>query len=61
MRQAKKEPHEGQPPLDYFGAFIANTRHVIFAKRFPRLHYVRFKSEQERDEMNASIAKELGH
>jgi transketolase len=28
-------------------------------KRFPRLHYVRFKSEEERAEMN-SIAAELG-
>lgn len=29
-------------------------------KRFPRLHYVRFKSEDERAEMNVAIATELG-
>jgi transketolase len=28
--------------------------------RFPRLHYVRFKSEKERAEMNRQIAKSLG-
>ena len=28
--------------------------------RFPRLHYVRFKSEEERAEMNRAIAEELG-
>jgi transketolase len=29
-------------------------------KRFPRLHYVRFKSEEERRDMNIAIAAELG-
>ena len=29
-------------------------------KRFPRLHYVRFKSEEERSKMNIEISKELG-
>ena len=29
-------------------------------KRFPRLHYIRFKSENERSEMNRSISEELG-
>ena len=28
--------------------------------RFPRLHYVRFKSEEERAQMNSAIAAELG-
>ena len=28
--------------------------------RFPRLHYVRFKSEEERNKMNIEISKELG-
>ena len=28
--------------------------------RFPRLHYVRFKSEEERKKMNKEISKELG-
>jgi transketolase len=29
-------------------------------KRFPRLHYVRFKSAEERLEMQAALAVELG-
>ncbi len=29
-------------------------------RRFPRLHYVRFKSVAERAEMNQAIAAELG-
>ena len=28
--------------------------------RFPRLHYVRFKSDEERARMNLEIAAELG-
>jgi transketolase len=32
----------------------------ILEERFPRLHYVRFKSEDERARMNVSIAKDLG-
>jgi transketolase len=29
-------------------------------QRFPRLHYVRFKTEEERAAMNREIAAELG-
>jgi transketolase len=29
-------------------------------RRFPRLHYVRFASDEERAEMNGAIAAELG-
>ena len=37
------------------------TRGMEFLRRrFPRLHYVRFKSEEERAEMNVAIAAELG-
>jgi transketolase len=32
----------------------------ILQERFPRLHYVRFKSEEERARMNISIAADLG-
>ncbi|KAB2861171.1 MAG: transketolase, partial [Bauldia sp.] len=32
----------------------------ILEERFPRLHYVRFKSEDERARMNVSIARSLG-
>jgi transketolase len=32
----------------------------ILEERFPRLHYVRFKSEDERARMNVSIAQDLG-
>jgi transketolase len=59
MRQAKAEPHEGQPLIIL--AHSSPTKGMEFLqRRFPRLHYVRFKSEQERDEMNHAIAKELG-
>src|SRR5690606_34806918 len=59
MRQARAEPHEGRPLI-----ILAHTspyRGMSFLeRRFPRLHYVRFKSEAERAEMNRSIAAELG-
>lgn len=59
LRQAKATPHEGQPLV-----ILANsspTKGMEFLmRRFPRLHYVRFKSETERDEMNLAIAAELG-
>jgi deoxyxylulose-5-phosphate synthase len=59
MRQAKAEPHEGQPLIIL--ARSSPTKGMSFLqKRFPRLHYVRFKSEDERAEMNKSIAAELG-
>jgi transketolase len=42
---ANTSPFEGMPFLK---------------KRFPRLHYVRFKSADERQEMQAAISAELG-
>ena len=59
MRQAKAEPHEGQPLIIL--AHSSPTKGMEFLqRRFPRLHYVRFKTTEERDEMNVAIAKELG-
>lgn len=59
MRQAVKEPHPGRPLI-----ILARTSPFrgmsLLERRFPRLHYVRFKSETERAEMNLSIAAELG-
>lgn len=59
MRQAIAEPHDGRPLI-----ILAHTspfRGMSFLeRRFPRLHYVRFKSEEERVEMNTAIARELG-
>ncbi|MFY0595598.1 MAG: transketolase [Cognatishimia sp.] len=59
MRDAVKEKHDGKPLI-----ILARTNpfHAmsILEERFPRLHYVRFKSEDERARMNASIAKDLG-
>lgn len=59
MRDAVREPHPGKPLI-----ILANTNpfHAmpILQERFPRLHYVRFKSEEERARMNVSIAKNLG-
>ncbi|MBT4644658.1 MAG: transketolase [Deltaproteobacteria bacterium] len=59
MRQAVTEPHEGQPLIII--AHSSPTQGMSFLqKRFPRLHYVRFSSVQERSEMNIAIAEELG-
>ena len=59
MRQAKSEKHIDQPLI-----ILARTspyKGMNFLKtRFPRLHYVRFKSEEERKKMNIEISKELG-
>lgn len=59
MRAAVAEPHAGKPLI-----ILARTSpfHAmpILEERFPRLHYVRFKSEDERARMNASIARSLG-
>jgi transketolase len=59
MREAARTPHPGQPLI-----ILAHTspfhsmKHL--ERRAPRLHYVRFKSEAERAEMNVAIAAELG-
>lgn len=59
MREAVKEPHAGKPLI-----ILARTNPFnampILEERFPRLHYVRFKSEDERQRMNVSIAGDLG-
>lgn len=59
IRQAARAPHEGKPLI-----ILARTNpfHAMpsLEERFPRLHYVRFKSEAERARMNQSIARELG-
>ena len=59
MRQAKNENHIGKPLI-----ILARTspyKGMKYLKtRFPRLHYVRFKSEEEREKMNNEISKELG-
>jgi transketolase len=59
LRQAKAEPHPGRPLIIL--AHSSPTQGMEFLRRrFPRLHYVRFKSATERDEMNAAISAELG-
>ncbi len=59
MRDALKEPHDGRPLI-----ILARTSpfHAmsILEERFPRLHYVRFTSEDERARFNISIAADLG-
>ncbi|GHD99872.1 transketolase [Defluviimonas sp. 20V17] len=59
MRQARAEPHPGRPLIIL--AHTSPTQGMSFLRRrFPRLHYVRFKSDDERAEMNREIAAELG-
>ena len=59
LRDAKATSHEGKPLIIL--ARSSPTKGMGFLQtRFPRLHYVRFKSEEERAEMNTAIAKELG-
>lgn len=59
IRDAAAVRHEGKPLI-----ILARTNpfHTmpILEERFPRLHYVRFKSEDERARMNISIATALG-
>ena len=59
MRRAAKTPHPDKPLI-----ILANSSPFhgmrFLERRFPHLHYVRFKSEQERDEMNQAISAELG-
>ena len=58
MRAAVRTPHRGQPLI-----ILANTSPFrgmpTLQLRFPRLHYVRFKSEGERARMNRDIARSL--
>ncbi|WP_429809199.1 transketolase [Ensifer sp. B1-9] len=59
LRMAAASAEPGKPLV-----ILANTspyRGMVFLKkRFPRLHYVRFKSAEERLEMQAALAAELG-
>ena len=59
MRGAVEVEHEGRPLVIL--ARTSPTQGMSFLRRrFPRLHYVRFKSTEERAAMNAAIAEELG-
>ncbi len=59
MRDAAKMSHPGQPLI-----ILARTSPYqgmsYLKKRFPRLHYVRFKNEEDRAATNVAIAAELG-
>jgi transketolase len=59
MRDAADSAEPGKPLV-----ILANTSPFqgmnFLKKRFPRLHYVRFKSTEERLEMQAALAVELG-
>ncbi len=59
MRNAADSAEPGKPLI-----ILANTSPFqgmnFLKKRFPRLHYVRFKSAEERLEMQAALAVELG-
>lgn len=59
LRRAKATPHPGRP-LIILARSSPTAGMTFLQRRFPRLHYVRFKSEEERAEMNAAIAEELG-
>ena len=59
MRDAVAEPHEGRPLIILARTSPYHTMPIL-KERFPRLHYVRFKSEDERARMNTSIAADLG-
>lgn len=58
IREAARTPHRGQPLI-----ILANSSPYrgmpTLMERFPRLHYVRFKSEEERARYNVEIAKSL--
>ncbi len=59
MRDAVNEPHQGKPLIILAHTSPFHTMSIL-EERFPRLHYVRFKSEEERARMNLSIAADLG-
>jgi transketolase len=58
MKEARKEKHEGCP-LIILARSSPYQGMSYLKKRFPRLHYVRFNSEEERKEMNLKISNEL--
>lgn len=59
LRAAANGAEPGKPLV-----VLANTSPFqgmdFLRRRFPRLHYVRFKSREERDEMEAALGAELG-
>ena len=59
FRKAAESAEPGKPLV-----ILANTSPFqgmeFLRKRFPRLHYVRFKTAEERQEMQTAIAAELG-
>jgi len=59
LRTAAESAEKGKPLI-----ILANTSPYqgmdFLKKRFPRLHYVRFKSAEERLEMQTALAAELG-
>ncbi|QQR38619.1 transketolase [Devosia rhizoryzae] len=59
LRDAANSAEPGKPLV-----ILANTSPFqgmpFLERRFPRLHYVRFKSKDEREEMKVAIAEELG-
>ncbi|TDL79875.1 transketolase [Palleronia sediminis] len=59
IREAAAEPHEGRPLIILARTSPFHTMSIL-EERFPRLHYVRFKSEDERARFNVSIAADLG-
>ena len=59
MRQAKEEPHQGRPLIILAHSLPTYGMPYLLA-RAPRLHYVRFKDERERADMNVAIAAQLG-
>lgn len=59
IRQAAAEPHDGRPLIILANTSPFRSMHVL-EERFPRLHYVRFKSDEERARFNTSIAADLG-
>ena len=59
MREAVKTPHEGKPLIILARSSPCEGMPTL-KSRFPKLHYVRFKSEEERARMNADIAESLG-
>lgn len=59
IRDAAAETHEGRPLIILARTSPFHTMSIL-EERFPRLHYVRFKSEDERARFNTSIAEDLG-
>ncbi|NBB92978.1 MAG: transketolase [Gammaproteobacteria bacterium] len=59
IRDAAAEAHEGRPLIILARTSPFHTMPIL-EERFPRLHYVRFKSEDERARFNTSIAEDLG-